>query len=82
MQRAFVILRLWPGWLGCISTIATFRPVLSAVRLCRRPSRARGYRTDRNLLTIAYLIAGDLKHLPASPFAAKKRSGTTVAAAT
>jgi transposase len=31
-------------------------------------ARARGYRTERNLLTIAYLIAGHLEHLPASPF--------------
>jgi hypothetical protein len=31
-------------------------------------ARARGYRTEHNLLTIAYLIAGHLEHLPASPF--------------
>jgi transposase len=31
-------------------------------------ARARGYRTTRSLITIAYLIAGNLAHLPASPF--------------
>lgn len=31
-------------------------------------SRARGYRTTRNFITIAYLIAGRLTHLPASPY--------------
>jgi transposase len=31
-------------------------------------ARARGYRTTRSLITIAYLIAGNLVHLPASPF--------------
>lgn len=31
-------------------------------------ARARGYRKTRNLITIAYLIAGNLTHLPASPY--------------
>ncbi len=31
-------------------------------------ARARGYRTTRSLATIAYLIAGKLVHLPASPY--------------
>jgi transposase len=31
-------------------------------------ARARGYRTTHSLITIAYLIAGNLAHLPASPF--------------
>jgi len=30
-------------------------------------ARARGYRTDRCLITISYLICGKLKHLPANP---------------
>lgn len=31
-------------------------------------ARARGYRTTRSLIAISYLVAGNLKHLPASPF--------------
>ena len=31
-------------------------------------ARARGYRTTRSLITIAYLIAGNLVHLPVSPY--------------
>jgi hypothetical protein len=30
-------------------------------------AKARGYGTTRQLITIAYLIAGKLTHLPASP---------------
>ena len=32
-------------------------------------ARARGYRTTRSLIAMAYLIAGKLTHLPASPYA-------------
>lgn len=32
-------------------------------------ARARGYRTPRSLITMTYLIAGKLTHLPASPYA-------------
>jgi len=31
-------------------------------------ARARGYRTPRSLIAISYLVAGNLTHLPASPF--------------
>ncbi|MHB1284212.1 MAG: ISL3 family transposase, partial [Metallibacterium scheffleri] len=31
-------------------------------------ARARGYRTDRCLITISYLICGKLKHLPSNPW--------------
>lgn len=31
-------------------------------------ARARGYATDRRLITMAYLIGGKLKHLPANPW--------------
>ena len=34
-------------------------------------AKARGYRTVRHLITIAYLVAGKLTHLPASPFKLK-----------
>jgi transposase len=32
-------------------------------------ARARGYRTKRNFINVAYLTAGKLTHLPASPYA-------------
>jgi transposase len=32
-------------------------------------ARARGYRRVENFIAMAYLIAGKLSHLPASPFA-------------
>jgi transposase len=31
-------------------------------------ARARGYRTTRNFISMAYLVAGKLRHLPASPY--------------
>lgn len=31
-------------------------------------ARARGYRTAYNLITMAYLIAGKLVHLPSTPY--------------
>ena len=31
-------------------------------------ARARGYRTDRNLITICYLLCGKLEHLPVNPW--------------
>ena len=31
-------------------------------------AKARGYGTIKHLITIAYLVAGKLTHLPASPF--------------
>ncbi len=31
-------------------------------------ARARGYRTTRNFINMAYLVAGRLKNLPASPY--------------
>jgi transposase len=31
-------------------------------------ARARGYRKSRNFILMAYLIAGNLTHLPASPY--------------
>ncbi|EQD73464.1 hypothetical protein B1A_04940 [mine drainage metagenome] len=31
-------------------------------------ARARGYRTDRNPITICYLLCAKLKHLPTNPW--------------
>ena len=31
-------------------------------------ARARGYRKPRNFILMAYLLAGNLSHLPASPY--------------
>ena len=35
-------------------------------------AKARGYGTTHHLITIAYLVAGKLTHLPASPFDAAR----------
>ena len=40
-------------------------------------ARARGYRTTRNFINMAYLVAGRLRHLPASPY--DTTSGTVLA---
>ena len=39
-------------------------------------ARARGYRTTRNFINVAYLVAGDFTNLPASPYTTT--SGTVV----
>lgn len=36
-------------------------------------ARARGYRSTRNLATMAYLIGGKLSQLPASPYTTTSR---------
>jgi transposase len=41
-------------------------------------AKARGYGTPRHLITIAYLVAGKLTHLPVSPF--KLQVGATASA--
>jgi transposase len=41
-------------------------------------AKARGYATTRHLITIAYLVAGKLTHLPGSPF--KLQAGVTASA--
>jgi transposase len=38
-------------------------------------ARARGYRKPRNLILMAYLIAGNLSHLPASPYTTTSGGG-------
>ena len=40
-------------------------------------AKARGYGTTRHLITISYLVAGQLTHLPVSPF---KLKGTSAVA--
>ena len=40
-------------------------------------ARARGYRTTRNFINMAYLVAGRLKHLPVSPYDTTSRVVTT-----
>jgi hypothetical protein len=37
-------------------------------RIQAAKAKARGYETTRHLITMAYLVAGKLTHLPASPF--------------
>jgi transposase len=59
----------WQGILNAFDsklTNARVEAMNSVIQAAK--ARARGYRTTRHLITIAYLIAGKLSHLPASPF--------------
>ena len=70
--------RYWSGILNAFDSKLTNGRVEAINSLIQAAkARARGYRTSRHLITIAYLIAGKLSHLPASPFA--KRSTALLA---
>ncbi len=59
----------WDGVLAAFDSGLTNGRAEGINSLIQAPkARARGYRTTRSLITIAYLIAGNLAHLPASPF--------------
>lgn len=49
-----------------------FNSVIQAAK-----AKARGYRTPKNLITVAYLLGAKIEHLPASPFAKKPRVRVT-----
>jgi transposase len=59
----------WDGILNAFDSKLTNGRVEGANSLIQAAkAKARGYGTTRHLITIAYLIAGKLTHLPASPF--------------
>lgn len=66
IQAAKTIKRHWEGilnWFGSCITIGILEGFNSLIQAAK--ARARGYRTNRNLITMAYLIAGKLEyHLP------------------
>ena len=60
----------WEGILNAFNSRLTNARVEAANALIQAAkAKARGYATTRHLITIAYLVAGKLAHLPASPFA-------------
>lgn len=68
-QVAATLRRHWQGILNAFDSSLTNGRVEAVNSLIQAAeARARGYRTTRHLIGIAYLIAGKLTHLPASPF--------------
>lgn len=66
---AATLRRHWQGILNAFDSTLTNGRVEAINSLIQAAkARARGYRTTRHLITIAYLIAGKLTHLPTSPF--------------
>jgi hypothetical protein len=62
----------WAGILNAFDSKLTNGRVEGANSLVQAAkAKARGYGTVRHLITIAYLVAGKLTHLPASPFKLK-----------
>jgi len=59
----------WQGVLNAFDSKLTNGSVEAANSLIQAAkAKARGYGTTRHLITIAYLVAGKLAHLPVSPF--------------
>jgi transposase len=68
-QVAATLKAHWQGILNAFDSKLTNGRVEAINSLIQAAkARARGYRTPQRLITIAYLIAGKLTHLPASPF--------------
>lgn len=70
MKRVAATLKThWQGILNAFDSRLTNGRVEAINSLIQAAkARARGYRTTRHLITMAYLIAGKLTHLPASPY--------------
>jgi transposase len=63
----------WTGILNAFDSRLTNGRVEAANSLIQAAkAKARGYGTTRHLITISYLVAGRLAHLPTSPFHAAK----------
>jgi transposase len=68
-QVAVTLKTHWQGILNAFDSKLTNGRVEALNSLIQAAkARARGYRTAQRLITIAYLIAGKLTHLPASPY--------------
>jgi len=62
----------WPGLLNAFDSRLTNGRVEAVNSLIQAAkARARGYGTTKHLITILYLVAGKLTHLPTSPFVVK-----------
>ena len=68
-EFALTIKRHWDGILNSFDSKLTNGRVEGINSLIQAAkARARGYSTTHNLILMSYLIAGNLAHLPASPF--------------
>ncbi len=68
-QVAATLKTHWDGILNAFDSKLTNGRVEAANALIQAAkAKARGYGTTRHLITISYLVAGKLIHLPASPF--------------
>ncbi len=68
-QVATTLKTHWDGILNAFNSRLTNGRVEAANALIQAAkAKARGYGTTRHLITISYLVAGKLIHLPASPF--------------
>ncbi|MGB9408905.1 MAG: ISL3 family transposase [Terracidiphilus sp.] len=71
----------WPGLLNAFDSQLTNARVEAAnARIQAAKAKAHGYGTVRHLITIAYLIAGKLTHLPASPFGLRQAPNALILA--
>jgi transposase len=78
-QVALSLKNHWEGILNAFDSKLTNGRVEGINSLIQAAkAKARGYGTTQHLITISYLVAGNLTHLPASPF---KLTGTPAAAA-
>jgi transposase len=69
----------WDGILNAFDSKLTNGRVEAANSLIQAAkAKARGYATTKHLITVAYLVAGKLTHLPASPFQAQPRATASV----
>jgi transposase len=68
----------WDGLLNAFDSrlsngaVEGFNALIQAAK-----ARAHGYRTPRNLITMAYLLGAKLTHLPASPYASTRAGRST-----
>ena len=69
-QAAKTLKDPWPGILNAFDSKLPNGRVEAANSLIQA-AKARGYATVKHLITISYLVAGKLTHLPASPFKLK-----------
>lgn len=68
-QVATTLKNHWDGILNAFDSKLTNGRVEGANALIQAAkAKARGYGTTQHLITIAYLLVGKLRHLPASPF--------------
>ena len=68
-EFALTIKRHWQGILNSFDSKLTNGRVEGINSLIQAAkARARGYRTTKSLILMSYMIAGNLAHLPVSPF--------------